>query len=218
MKPGIFFDLDDTLVDTSDSFDAVVCSLVEQQSGAPLQREELQALRSQGGFNDDWDATVELLRQRDVRVTREQMAGAGLTLYLQIAQESERLFVELTLLEGLKQSHRLFIVTGRVRAEYDPVWAKSLNPLFEEIVCRDDRPHLKPKPSPDQIMDLMERHGVAQGFFVGNSVDDMRAGADAGLTAIGVATNQSEETLKRAGARHVVSHPRELPVALLSLR
>ena len=214
---AIIFDLDDTLIDTSESFDLVVCQLVEAHSGKPLERSELGALRSQGGFNCDWDSTVELLRRRGVTKAREQMAEEGLARYLQIAQDAERLMVEETFLPSLAKKVPLFVVTGRVRAEYQPIWAQRLDPHFTEVVCRDDRLHLKPKPSPDQILDLMQRHNISQGCFVGNSVDDMRAGTSAQLTAIGVTTNQSAENLKEAGASHIVPDPRLLSPLLSNL-
>lgn len=207
---ALIFDLDDTLVDTSESFDLVVCQIVEHHSGTPLSTEELFDLRSRGGFNCDWDASVELLRQRGVALERERVATEGLERYLKIAKNTEELMVELSMLEGLSQKAPLYVVTGRVRAEYQPIWASRLDPIFVEVVCRDDREHLPPKPSPAQVLDLMQRHQISGGFFIGNSVDDMRAGRGAGLTSVGVTTNQSEATLREAGAQLVVAHPSEL--------
>ena len=207
---AFIFDLDDTLVDTSESFDQVVCQLVEHHSGSPLLRDDLWALRSQGGFNCDWDASVELLRQRGVSLERPQVAAEGLERYLKVAADSEELMVELSWLKELSKRAPLFVVTGRVRAEYQPIWASRLDPIFTEVVCRDDREDLKPKPSPEQILDLMQRHQISEGVYIGNSVDDMKAGTQSGLTAIGVTTNQSEETLRAAGANHVFRHVKEL--------
>lgn len=218
MTEALFFDLDDTLVDTTQSFDVVVCNLVREHTGKALTRKALFELRAAGGFNDDWDAVVEICRQRGVTVKRPAIAKAGLKDYLRTAAKVEELMVERSVLERLGTTAPLFIVTGRVRAEYEPVWGERLNPLFTEVVCRDDRPNLKPKPEPDQILDLMERHGIQSGFFVGNSVDDMRAGVAAGLLSIGVTTNQSEIVLSEAGAHRVVSHPREYEGLLRQLR
>ena len=208
-KVGLLFDLDDTLVDTSESFDQVVCTLVEELSGKPLQREDLQSLRAEGGFNDDWDATKELLARRGVEKEVEEIAAQALPLYLKLAPETEELMVSLRLLETMKKRHRLFIVTGRVRAEFEPVWKDRLGPYFTEIVCKDDRP-LPPKPAPDQLRDVMQRHQIETAFYLGNSVDDMRAARAAGMTAIGVCTNQSAEVLTGAGAEQTVTAPEEL--------
>lgn len=206
---AIFFDLDDTLVDTSKSFDTVVLALVEKYGNRPSSRVELHELRAGGGFNDDWDSVVELLRRQGRLVRREEIAQEGLELYLEVAEGSEELMVELAFLQKLGGEVPLFVVTGRVKAEYEPVWGSRLDPVFQEVVCRDTHPNLPPKPSPAQIVDLMQRWKVTGGLFVGNSVDDMRAGKGAGLKSIGVSTNQPVEVLMQAGADLVLRSPRE---------
>lgn len=204
------FDLDDTLVDTSESFDRVVMQLVEKHSKRGLTRAELLSLRAEGGFNCDWDSTIELLRRRNITRERAEIAEEGLDIYLKIASDAESLFVENSFFETLTKHAPLYIVTGRERSEYAPIWASRLDPFFVEVVCRDDRSELAPKPSPAQILDLMERRGISGGYFIGNSVDDMTAGVGAGLTAIGVSTNQSSETLRQAGAKEVVAKAQAL--------
>ena len=206
---GIFFDLDDTLVDTSQSFDVVVLELVKRHGTRATSREELHQIRAQGGFNDDWDSVVELLRLQGKSVEREHMAQEGLSLYLELAAEVETLMVEREFLESLGSTLPLFVVTGRDRAEYEPVWGERLDPLFKEVVCRNDRPALPPKPSPAQVQDLMKRWKISSGLFVGNSVDDMRAGKGAGLIPVGICTNQTAETLTAAGAEVVLKTPGE---------
>lgn len=208
-KVALLFDLDDTLVDTSESFDQVVCTLVEELSGEPLKREDLQSLRAEGGFNDDWDATQELLARRGVMKEAAEIAARALPLYLNLAPDTEELMVDFRLLEAMRKRHNLFIVTGRVRAEFEPVWKERLAPYFTEIVCKDDRP-LPPKPAPDQLLDVMRRHQVETAFYLGNSVDDMRAARAAGMTAIGVCSNQSADVLTEAGAEQTVNAPKDL--------
>ena len=207
---ALIFDLDDTLVDTSESFDEVVCTLVERKSGKALPRQELQELRASGGFNDDWDATRELLRQRGHDVSYEEIAQEALPLYLELAPKTEALMISENLLPVMKKRHRLFIVTGRTRSEFEPVWKDRLVDHFEEIVCKDDRPELAPKPAPDQIKDLMERHKIGQAIYIGNSVDDMQAAVASGIGAIGVCSNQTEDVLKAAGAETTLESPQEL--------
>jgi len=207
---ALFFDLDDTIVDTSESFDRVICDMVEAKSRIKVHPDELQALRSTGGFNDDWDTTSELLRRREIRLTADQIAQEALPIYLSIAREVETPLLKMSILETLRLRHRLFIVTGRTRAEYEPVWHHRLGHLFDEVVCKDDNLDLKPKPAPDQILDLLQRHDVSQGYYIGNSVDDMRAARAAQITPIGVGTNQSQSTLIEAGAEIALPHSREL--------
>lgn len=207
---ALIFDMDDTLVDTSKSFDVTVATLVEQHSGQPLDMADLKSLRAEGGFNDDWDATVELLKRRGVTVSREQIAEEGRKIYFALAPDNETLMMEPALLERLKKRYRLFIVTGRYRHEYEPLWAKDLDPHYEEVCCRDDVEGARPKPSPDHLLAVMQKHTLQNGFYVGNSVDDMTSSSEAGLVPLGVQTTHASEILTEAGALCVVASVNEL--------
>lgn len=197
-RTALIFDLDDTLVDTSESYDRCILEL----SGATP--EELSALRREGGFNDDWEATAELLRRRGTPLELAEVERRGQAHYLELAPQVEKALFASESLARLGRRHRLFVYTGRPRLEYAPVWGQRLDELFDEVLCKNDRPG-RPKPAPDGLLDLLSRHGLAGGYYVGNSVDDMAAAKAAGLTALAVTTNQSEATLREAGADWVVA-------------
>lgn len=201
---GLLFDLDDTLVDTSETFDACVLQL----SGAT--REELLTLRSQGGFNDDWQAVQEFLRRSGISRSLAEIEEQGQELYLEIAPGMEPLLVSLERIKSLRARHPLLIFTGRVRAEYAPIWGHRLDPLFDEILCKNDPGVHHTKPHPQGLQLLLQRHQLKFGAYVGNSVDDMAAARAAGLLALGVTTNQSAETLIQAGAQLVATSVDEI--------
>ncbi len=207
---ALIFDLDDTIVDTRDTYDTAVDQLMRKFSGKPVDAAELKDLRSAGGFNDDWDSTVEMLRRRGVRVTREQVDAAGKVIYLKLASKGEKPLISFDLLRSFRRRYRLFLHTGRTRDEYAPVWGRTMDSIFESVMCRDDAPMLRPKPAPDQLLNLLGRHGCEGGIYVGNSVDDMRAAAGAGLARIGVTTTMEREVLLSAGAEHVVDSTGEV--------
>lgn len=215
-KRGLLFDLDGTLVDTSQSYDATVAWLIEHYaSNQPLGEGELETLRQQGGFNDDWDAARHLLAQRGLDVAYDEIANVGTKYYLRIAKDVETLMVDTEWLKAISKRYRLAIVTGRYRNEYDAVWAERLNPYFEHVICRDDiktsEGAIPPgKPAPDTLDAGLTALGITQGYYVGNSVDDMTAAVAAGLTPLGVATTQTEAQLTKAGAQVVVNHPAAL--------
>lgn len=106
---------------------------------------------------------------------------------------------------ALADRHPLLVFTGRTRQEYAPVWGDRLDPLFGEVLCKDDPGAGRPKPCPDGLLTLMQRHQLQAGAYLGNSVDDMRAARAAGLVAIGISSNQSEATLRKAGADYVLT-------------
>lgn len=206
----LIFDLDDTLVDCSKSYDATVMSLVEKYTGNALSVSELHALRAEGGFNDDWDATVALLQRRGHALSRDEIETHGKALYLETAKAMEKLWIEHEMLDHLKTKFRLLIVTGRPRDEFEPVWHAELSPWFERVVCQDDYPNCRRKPAPDSLKAMMAELGLTGGIYVGNSVDDMRAATAAGLIPVGIATTHSADVLYDAGARIVLESIHQL--------
>lgn len=211
---ALLFDLDGTLVDTSKSFDTVVEKLVLQYSKQALQADELNNLRAEGGFNDDWEAAVELLKRRNVTVSFDEIAKKGQALYLDIAKETEAWLLNPEDLNALGKRFRLGIVTGRIFAEFDPVWAERMSPYFECVICQDITSTALKKPEPDLLLEAMQRLGISGGFYVGNSVDDMQAARAANLIPIGVSTTMSAECLYQAGAVEVLPGPDALANAL----
>ncbi|MHC4598874.1 MAG: aminotransferase class I/II-fold pyridoxal phosphate-dependent enzyme [Planctomycetota bacterium] len=212
---GLIFDLDDTIVDTSRSYDDVIGSLVQRYTGSPLSQKTLTAIRGEEGFNDDWDTVVEILRRRGVPVARELIEREGKALYLKIAGEREALLIDARVLRRLAERYRLFLLTGRPRDEYAPIWGEELDDLFEAVVCRDDDPDLPPKPAPDQLRRLLAENGLSGGTYVGNSVDDMAAAEGAGLRPVAVATTIESEILEDAGAELVLRSPGQIEEVFL---
>jgi histidinol-phosphate aminotransferase len=207
---ALVFDLDDTLVDTSQSFPKVVEALMALWSPqAPLQAGELDALRAEGGgFNDDWLATAELLRRRGVEgISLAMIQAEGQRRYQVLAPTTETLLVDEAMLASLAKRYSLYVFTGRQRAEFDPLWRDTLAPYFKRMVCSDDVAGAKPKPSPDYLCWLKETEGFNTAVYVGNNVDDMHCAKAAGYWPVGVATTQPASVLKAAGAVSVFDSP-----------
>jgi len=54
MKPLLVFDMDGVLVDVTESYRETIASTVEHFTGVKPTNEQIQDLKNQGGFNDDW--------------------------------------------------------------------------------------------------------------------------------------------------------------------
>jgi histidinol-phosphate aminotransferase len=211
---GLLFDLDGTLVDTSTSFDTTIGELVLRYGGNPVSSAELNNLRAEGGFNDDWVAAQELLRRRGITVALSELVPQAVELYLKLAPMAEKAFFEDSLLPRAAARHPLFIVTGRTRKEYEPIWGQRLAGAFKRIYCVDDLPDAAPKPAPDFLLRVKCDYDIADGIYIGNSVDDMQSARQAGMSAIGICTNLSADTLRAAGAQITLNSVNELTKVL----
>ncbi len=207
---AVIFDLDGTLVDTSKSFDETIKQMVQKYSGAPLFDQEIANLRQEGGYNDDWVTTAELLRRRGFAEPLSKIVQEATELYLQLAPSNEFALFDDQLLKAISERHPLFIVTGRTRPEYDPIWGERLDPLFKRVYCLHDVPGKAPKPSPDYLLQLMIDFNLETGVYVGNAVDDMWAARDANLTRIGITSTLPAAALSAAGAQIVLESVNEL--------
>jgi histidinol-phosphate aminotransferase len=208
---ALIFDLDDTLIDTSQSYDATVISLIERLSQQPYSRQELLHLKESGGFNDDWDATEHILEQRGVSVNKAELIQEAQSEYFRIAPLTETPLLALSILTQLKKRYgKLLIATGRPRHEFDVIWAEKLNPYFDQVLCQDDVPGMPKKPHPGLLQHLIETHDLQSGLYVGNSVDDMRAAKAAGLVSVGISHTHSKASLLQAGADFVLESLSEL--------
>jgi histidinol-phosphate aminotransferase len=207
---ALIFDLDGTLVDTSTSYDSTVAELVQRLSGKALADGELRELRTGGGFNDDWDSSCELLRRRGKEVQRDEVVRQGREIYLGLAREQEKLLLGAGVLRRLARRYRLFILTGRPRNEYEPVWAQELDPLFERVYCKDDFPGLRPKPAPDMLKEIVRRHGLSGGFYIGDALDDVAAARGAGLGAVALTRTLGREAFEGPGADLIIEEPSEI--------
>lgn len=80
--------------------------------------------------------------------------------------------------------------------------------------ARGSRPEVPNKPHPAGALALAAELDVPPGsiVFVGDSETDMKTARGAGMMPVGVLWGFRDETeLLGAGARHLISHPRELP-------
>jgi phosphoglycolate phosphatase-like HAD superfamily hydrolase len=201
---AISFDLDGTLVATDASYDKVVADLVERYTGTPLPAEELMNLRLEGGFNDDWDALAELCTRRGTPKTHAEVEPDAVQYYLSIAKKTEFLLIELEILKKLARKHRLFIITGRPRNEYEGIWGHVFDPICAQVYCAGDLPELRTKPHSDYLDAMSREHNLRHAVYIGNSVDDMAAAVAAGMKAVGVTTTLSSAALQGAGAHLIL--------------
>jgi len=215
---ALLFDLDGVLADVSHSYDAAIVATA-QRFGVRLDAGAIDAARSAGNANCDWQLTYQLVRAGGADATLDEVTREFERVYQGTAAQpglytTERALVTRAWLEQLAGRVRLGIVTGRPRADAERFLDQAgLRDLFEVVVTREDAP-LKPDPAPVRL--ALEQLGVQRAWMIGDTPDDVRAAAGAGVLPLGVSgTDESTRLnrrleLRRAGALRVFECADEL--------
>jgi len=214
-EPVLVFDIDGVLVDVRQSYREAIRKTVEKLCGGKVKPADIQALKNEGGYNNDWDASRELARRKGLRpkVPRARVVKVFQEKYLGDDFDGlclrERWLLDKKLLARLAKKYRLGILTGRPREEAEFVLQRfGVRGLFAEVVCMEDVPTGKGKPNPWGLQEVMRRLGASQGVYFGDTGDDQLAAQAAGLRANGVLPPQDKSAglrrlLKAKGAKKV---------------
>lgn len=208
MTVAVLFDLDGTLVD---SIDLIVQSARHAFSCRPGPAPTAEAfaagigqpLRAQFGpyCANDEDMEFLIARYREYQFEHHDRLTKA---YPGIPEA-------VTALAGA--GHRLAVVTSKLdamaRRALTHVGLDRAIPVV--IGCDATTRH---KPDPEPVLVALERLGVpaSEAIFFGDSPYDMEAGRAAGVTPVAVLWGAfSQEELLRAGARHSLAHPADIP-------
>ena len=200
---ALLFDLDGVIADVEESYRRCILETAGG-FGVAVTRQDVATEVLAGDANNDWVLTQRLLAGRGVDVSLDEVTRAYQEVYLGTAtspglRESERLLVSRELLSGLADRLPLAVVTGRPRKEAEWFLDKEgLTGLFPVVVCMEDGP-IKPDPAPVQL--ACSRLGVERAWMVGDTPDDIRASARAGVVPIGIVAPGPDPAASAAGLR-----------------
>ncbi|MBL9148590.1 MAG: aminotransferase class I/II-fold pyridoxal phosphate-dependent enzyme [Phycisphaerae bacterium] len=185
---AILFDLDGVLADVSQSYRRAILETVAAFGGSASPAAIAKAKR-RGDANNDWLLTRRLLLDEGIDVALEDVVARFERAYAAY-RATETLLVDPAALDRLRARRPLAIVTGRPRRDAERFlerWA--IASRFDALVTLEDAP---PKPSPEPVRRALEALGVRTAWFVGDTVDDIRAavsvtaGDDAAVLPMGV--------------------------------
>ncbi|MYG35876.1 MAG: HAD-IA family hydrolase, partial [Gemmatimonadetes bacterium] len=217
---ALLFDMDGVLADVRRSYrEAIVrtCASFGVEAGHEL----ISAVKAAGSANDDWAVTHRVLAGAGVEASLTEVTARFEEVYQGTEdapglRRHETLIPSRELLEELARSFKLGIVTGRPRADAERFLREhGVRGCFSAVVCREDGP-LKPDPAPVRI--AMEQLEARTAWMLGDTPDDVRAAAGAGVVPVGVVPpGQTEDeaagvwtALEGAGAARVVEADAEL--------
>jgi histidinol-phosphate aminotransferase len=185
---AMVFDLDGVLADVHASQRAAMIETAATY-GVTVTMSDIEAALRGGDAANDWIVTQRLIAARDVQADLESVTACYQALYLGTGdstglREHERLIAPRALLERLARQLPLAVVTGRPREEARWFLERAgIADLFAAVVCMEDAAR-KPDPAPVRL--ALTRLGVRRAWMVGNTPDDVRAAAGAGVVPLGI--------------------------------
>ena len=220
----LIFDMDGVLVDVTDSYRQTTIEAVRKFTGVAITNKEIQAAKNRGGgSNNDWDLTLELVRERGGSPAREKVIEVFQRIYLGENCDGlisrERWLPQDHLLQRLSQRFRLALFTGRERWEALFTLSKfAPGVVFDPVVGMEDVQ--REKPHPEGLLKIMEQVKPEQAFYIGDVMDDCRAARAAAVPFIGVVSPENplreelERLFRQEGAQAILSNINELEQVL----
>jgi HAD superfamily phosphatase len=186
MSTMIVFDMDGVLVDVSDSYRETICQTAQHFSGRPVTRELVQEYKNRGGFNNDWVLSQAIARDLGADVPLETVAGYFNSIFYGGLMQRERWIPRDGLVRSLAEDYRLAIFTGRPREEALITLRRfATEDTFQPLIAAEDV--VRGKPDPEGLRQIQASHPETALIYVGDTVDDARSAAGAGVPFIGIA-------------------------------
>ena len=187
----LVFDMDGVLVDVTESYRETIRQTVFNFTGREISNRDVQDLKNEGGWNNDWRVAHHFVRGFGVEVSYEEVVAYFQKIFFgEDGSEGlirrERWVAEAGLLERLSARYQLAIFTGRIRQEVAFTLARFAAGLrFDPIITTDD--DIRSKPAPDGLLRIAELTPGKPLWYIGDTVDDLRCARAAGVPFIGVA-------------------------------
>ena len=189
MKDLIIFDMDGVLVDVTASYRAAIQSTVKHFVGDEPTATEIQDWKNRGGFNDDWHLSHQMIHARGGRASHPEVVEYFQQAFHGNGKDGlilkERWLAGGKLLENLSEKYQLAIFTGRLHWEANLTLSRFTKVPFVAMIGADDV--TRPKPDPEGLLKIVSSVDHAICWYVGDTVDDARAAAAAGVPFIGIA-------------------------------
>lgn len=204
----LIFDLDGTLIDSSEDLAISVNATLRQFGRGELDRHTIQSYVG--------DGAPALIRRAFGPDTPEEAFAEGLAYFLNFyrahALEHTKLYPGLReAVESLSADHSLSVLTNKPeRISTDIISALGLAQRFARVYGGDR--FSSKKPDPVGILDLMKNTGAdaAQTVMIGDTSIDIQTARNAGVRSCGVTWGFRPESFAEVPPDILVHHPQEL--------
>lgn len=174
MGKGVIFDVDGVIVDVSESYHHTIKQTAESFLKREVPLEDVLRIKFSRGINNDWLATLEVIREFGGKAHLEDIIEVFNDIYRTL-RDRERLILKKEFFEELKKlGYPLGVVTGRPREDLNYLFERfGLFPYFDFIVDEDtiQEKELR-KPNPYALHFCVENLGIEKGVYIGDSLAD----------------------------------------------
>jgi len=221
---AVIFDMDGVLVDVSRSYRLTIKKTAEYFLGQDIHISQIQEYKNKGGFNNDWDLTERILNDNGKKISKEMIVNVFQRFYLGEKHngliKNEEWLLDGNILEHIQKNFKTGIVTGRPKKEAFYVLERfQKKSFFSVLITMDDVPSNKVKPDPFGIQLALQKLKSHKAFYVGDTVDDMKAATRANIIPIGVASDtkkyeEQSKLLLNHGAKWILKDINDIREAL----
>ena len=218
-KRILIFDLDGTLIDTMSQLADLFCDMLLEEHGVPHEVSRPIYVDLAGkGPRPQFEAVLEQVGRRD-----QALVDAITEHYWKVAETYEPVAFPETLevLSRLHQEgHSLVVSSGGTSASVErKLRLTRIDHLFRLALGTDEGvPGMRKGPGHLKLVarSLVLRDGELQsrGVFIGDAIFDMQVAREAGIIGVGRVTDGNGETLRLAGAQHLIDDLREIQALL----
>lgn len=196
LKPRslLVFDLDGVVFDVSGSYRYAIQKTYEHFAGTVCEPCQMQAAKNLGGLSNDWDLTKYLLDKKGIKVDYSKLVEIFQSIFYNPektgskgAIDNEKIVLGSEFFEKLSEKYDLAVFTGRPREEaFYSLRKFGIDKYFKYFVCLEDVPCGRSKPCPDGLNKIKQNCYYNNICFFGDTVDDAKAGCDAGVLTYGI--------------------------------
>lgn len=215
----LVFDMDGVLVEVSESYREAIRETVRHFTSEDVSHDEIQDFKNAGGWNNDWLLSHRLISDRGHTVEYADVVAYFNHVFLGENNDGlirrEKWMPKDGLLEKLGERTTLAIFTGRAKYEADATLGRYARHIsFDPLIT--DESVSNPKPAPDGLHLIQQKHPGKSIWYLGDTVDDARSALSAGVPFIGVSMphnprhREISDRLREFGAFQVISDINEL--------